>query len=146
MLEEIRMLGEAAREREISKERAASHLAFGESFLGEERRKTVRLMGKVDMPYSKSLILVHHIVYGEGVWAARTGRVVMFARERGQVSEADFRIPSAQLMIKRRQEEIHPLQSRQQRPSSTRREPTLVDPLPARGTSIACEKQEQQQG
>ena len=69
----------------------------------------------------------------------------MFTRARAGLNEVDFKISSAQLTIKQRQEEVHPLQqSRQQYPSSARREPTLVDPPAAGGTGIADELQQRQ--
>ena len=69
------------------------------------------MIGIVDRLYSERRVLVRHIVFGEGVWAVRTGRVVMFAREQAQVNEVDLWISCAQLMIKQRQKEVHPVQS-----------------------------------
>lgn len=102
-------------------------------------------MGIVDRLNSELLDLVGHSVYCIGVWAARTGRVAMFARARAQVEEMDREVSSGHLMMKQRQDEVHPVQPHQQRPSSIRHEPALVDPLEAGGTSIEAEREEQQQ-
>ena len=89
-------------------------------------------------------MLVLRDVYGEGVWVARNGRVVMLARQRARVIVVDTRNSSAQRKIRQRQKKVHPVQPQQQRPISARREPKLIDPLAAGGTSIAGERQEQQ--
>ena len=131
--------------RQISEERATGHLAHREAFLREEIWKTVPLVGIVDRLYSERRVLVGHIVFGKGAWTARAGRVVMFMRERGQLNGVDVRISLVQLTIKQRQEEVHPVhQIQQQRPSSARREPTLVDPLAAGGRGIAGDQQQRQ--
>lgn len=90
-------------------------MSYQEVLLGEERRTMIQLMRIWDKLYSKRIILVRNIVHGEGVWAAQTGRAIMFARERARDNEVDRRISSAQLMIKQRQNEAHPPQSQQQR-------------------------------
>ena len=116
---------------ETNEEVAAGHLGPREAFLRVERWKTVQLMGIMGRLYSERLGLVRHIVADAEAWTAWNGRAVMFTRARARLKEVDFQISSAQLTMKQRQEEeIHPLQqSRQQRPSSARRQPTLVDQL-----------------
>ena len=98
-------------------------------------------MGIVDRLY---LVLVRRTVHYEGAWAARTGRATVLAKESARLNEVDNRISSAQQQIRQKQEVIHLVRPQQQRPASARREPTLVDPLAARGTSIVGEQRQQQ--
>lgn len=82
------------------------------------------------------------VVHNERAWTARTGRATMLAKKRARLNEVDHSSTSARRTMKQRQDSVHPKLQQQQHPASGRREPTLVDPLAARGTNIKGEQRQ----